>query len=58
MTIVNRSKARDMEKNQNASDGDSSAYTKEVKDRRNVMIRPLVGIVLAITFTVAAFVGV
>ena len=57
MTIVHRSKARDIEKNQHAQDSDS-AYTEEVKDRRNVMVRPLVGIVLAITLTVAAFVGV
>eukprot|EP00977_Amphora_coffeiformis_P017261 scaffold5533_cov159-Amphora_coffeaeformis.AAC.17 len=57
MAIVHRSKARDSEKNVNVTVSDS-IYGKEFKDRRNSMVRPLVGVVLAIFFAVAAFLGV
>eukprot|EP00977_Amphora_coffeiformis_P017350 scaffold5568_cov92-Amphora_coffeaeformis.AAC.1 len=57
MAIVHRSKARDSKKNVNVTVSDS-IYGKEFKDRRNSMVRPLVGVVLAIFVAVAAFLGV
>ena len=57
MVIVHRSKAKGNEKNVKGLEGEST-HKKAAKDRRNGMVRPLVGIVVAIFFVVAAFLGV